>query len=53
MTGAKIPYRGRMVKLFVNYGTHKEINISYKNGFYIGCHQDLIKEEGRMEDYFF
>ncbi len=33
--GAKIPYRGRMMRLFVNQADTTEIAVSYNNGFFI------------------
>ncbi len=44
-TGAKIPYRGRMVKLFVTYGDYENIDIFYKNGFYIKAPQETSEDE--------
>lgn len=46
MTGAKIPYRGRLARLTVGTTDDRMVSIAYRSGFKIDCpHQ--IPEEGR------
>ncbi|MDM8535947.1 SprT family zinc-dependent metalloprotease [Desulfobacterales bacterium HSG17] len=50
MTGAKIPYRGRMMKIHVFVEKVRDISISYKNGFYITI-PDLLKNSDNAVKY--
>jgi predicted metal-dependent hydrolase len=39
-TGAKIPYRGRMMRLFVQSGDTNDITVHYDNGFFVSTPKD-------------
>jgi len=50
MTGAKILYRGRMMKIHVSVEKVRDISITYKNGFYIKI-PDLLKNPDNAIKY--
>lgn len=45
VSGAKIPYRGRQVRLRVEDGPGVEIEVSYRHGFHVTVPQGLAAEE--------
>ena len=45
VSGAKIPYRGRQVRLRVEDGPGAEIEVSYRNGFHVTVPEDLAAKD--------
>lgn len=45
VSGAKVPYRGRQVRLRVEDGPGAEIEVSYRNGFHVTVPEDLAAED--------
>ena len=45
VSGAKIPYRGRQVRLRVEEGPGAEVVVSYRNGFHVAVPEDLPAED--------